>query len=284
MNNVYCFYVDNGSIDLKCAAAIVNRKHNGARIFKLKSKDEFPFSILYDGTSIVYLLGFSLSIDSMITLSNKVKLTWIDNNYENIKISSSSGLCPEYSRLNPSASISLMLWELLFPYEDIPPGISQINKYVINNYNDSSSHAYDLSLKALENSTGELDVKHSGWTNILHPNSDISHFELLKEGKNILSYKQALFTEYVNSTACIVQFYGYKALAINIFSDDVYIFSLIKDQYEHDFKMCFSWVKDNWLIRMFSDKVDVSSIAASYNGSGTPNRAEFIINQLPFNL
>lgn len=134
--------------------------------------------------------------------------------------------------------------------------------------------AFEIGL-SLENTSPEtLD---STWFQMY--NNEISEESIIKNGMNLLLYRDNWSKEYCGAVGFETEFEGYKCFAINMAMAGSDNFTSV-DQDKYDMFIGFSYNGKRWAYSLRSTKVNCSEIAMKYGGGGHPGAAGFSSDEL----
>lgn len=120
----------------------------------------------------------------------------------------------------------------------------------------------------------------------IHPNSPFwidlfsSSFvkDIISNGRIIKNYEDKKAEENLSSFGFKASFEGYRCFCLNRKCNSEYF----KSAGDYDIYISFIYTGKNWLITLFSSKVDVSKIAKRYGGGGHKGAAGFSSKSLSF--
>lgn len=160
-------------------------------------------------------------------------------------------------------------------YYDAPMFTKYVADYDVWKFKyGEKTKAFEIGL-SLENTSPEtLD---STWLQMY--NNEISEENIIKNGMNLLLYRDNWSKEYCESVGFETEFEGYKCFAINMAMAGSDNFTSI-DQDKYDMFIGFSFNGKRWTYGLRSTKVNCSEIAMKYCGGGHPGAAGFSSDEL----
>jgi len=280
-----CIY-DSTTFDGVCAAAIVKRKFAKVKLLPFNETNTPPWQLIKtDAESSVFILGCAFDMQIMKQLVDSAKVTWAVHHKNLIDASVAIGLIASTHLTSTIKSTCQLIWEHLYPYEEVPPGIEAISADAVHNdLHQSKEYITGLS------TYWDLKPSDDIWGNLLHPSSKLSYQDVIERGKNVLAYKRNEFARQANVACFSTYFHGHRALVINSQDVDIEVFqkAACNDTAPFTLYIAFAWMKDAWHCTLYpsssSCSFDVGDIAKAYNGEGTKEKASFACDEIPFAL
>lgn len=282
-----CFY--HNDMDGKCAAfwvvyAAARDKYNNCQVIPIDYRDKFPLDTIEPGEH-VYIVDFSIQPDEMrelLKITNNV--TWIDHHKTAIEKYADFEHEIRGVRYDGIAGCELT-WIYLHRLTDcgtgpikefdptyrveVPIATRLIGDRDVWQWKFGNETKMFYAGLQLRNTTPYSPV----WMEVL---CDIKH--VIQDGIIVEEYKKQQREYLIKNYAFEVVFEGYKAIACNSKDSSELFGELIKS---YDFVITFIFDGNQYVVSLFSEKVDVSQIAKKYGGGGHKKAAGFQCKELP---
>lgn len=263
-----CFH--HNDLDGKCAGAIVYFKHNNCRMIKMGYSKKIPFHLIKKDET-VYIVDFSFKPDQMAILMQITEnIVWIDHHKTILdhiyNIDSIKGI----RDINHSGAY--LTWKFLFPEKKIPYSVEMVSDYDTWTLKDSHSMPFRFGMDLMNH-----DPKCSIWLALF---DDRGLDMIVDNGKTVLKFIDNIGKDYCKSYGFETDFEGY-----NCFAQGFYMFgsNFFGDKInQYDICLSYEFNGNNWIVGLYSKKVDVSVIAKKYGGGGHTGAAGFVCDNLPF--
>lgn len=294
-----CFY-HSRDLDGWCSGAIVKLKYPDCELIGYDYGQPFPWDKVVDQEVImadVSLQPFS----EMLTLANSCKkFTWIDHHKGAIDDYFKAVIDRPGFYTNISGSLLTgiaaceLTWKHLFPDQHIPPVVEFLGiwdtfrktEVTENDWNEvilpvqygmrvicNSPETFPVDLlqpTSKNDPTGKYDTIIMGVQQKL--------IDILESGKSVLKY-QSQVDEYTAKKAFVVNWEGYRIIAINGIQFNSLTFKSIWNPEKHDIMMMFQFEGQTktWKFSIYTEKegIDCSAIAKRHGGGGHIKAAGF---------
>lgn len=217
------------------------------------------------GADIVYIIDISIPPKQLAVLMEECAVVWID--HHKTAIENLPTHIPGIRRVGTAACE--LTWEYLFPFTDVPMYIKLIGDRDVWawQYGDSTMY-FSYGIHAEDTSpTSKI------WDTVSEDCQTI-----IDKGAAIYKYIRQQSLAALKERSFLLEWRGYRTLAINSdliksaefmkeFAPDVVIWMT--------FRMVADSSKRYWTVTIYSDAIDVSSIAAEYGGGGHKGAAGF---------
>lgn len=276
-----CFH--HNDLDGRCAAAIVNKfytAYEGEQIQFL----ECDYSKILELPDIqpdesVFIVDFSLPTEMMnkiLTITSNVVLadhhkTQVDRvkeyvgNYTNIS---------DYS--GGSKAGCMLIWEYFCPDEDPPMAVQYTSDYDTWTFDYGDDTKYFMEGMLLEDQSPQSDI----WEDFLHENGSYLCEEIVDNGAVCSAYRDRLAEDMCANWGWETEFDGHKCFVV--FSTALRSSRSFGDRIK-EYPICAMVVvsKDNYVVRLYSEQVDVGEIAKNHGGGGHRGASGFHSKILP---
>jgi oligoribonuclease NrnB/cAMP/cGMP phosphodiesterase (DHH superfamily) len=268
-----CYY--HNDLDGRCAGAIVYRtiaKRENWEMIEVDYKDEIDLEKIEDGEEIV-IVDFSFKPEVMEKVLIKTSnVIWIDHHKTAFEYKYSKEL--EGLRLNEYSGCELA-WKYFTNNGSIMPEavklIGDRDKWAWK-FGDKTKY-FNLGLQVYQH-----QPKDEIWDNLLNK-GDIE--EILNAGFICQKFRDNFCKDYMDSYGFETIFEGYKCFACGLYMFGSEAFGDRFKQY--DICISFEFVKDKWIIGLYSEKIDVGKICQKHGGGGHTGAGGFVSKELPFN-
>ncbi len=270
--------IHHNDLDGRCAAAIV---HHANKIQKF-SKDpikfiEADYKDLFDFTEIgpterVFIVDFSLSPPLMeILLKQTGHVIWIDHHatardypYQNL------GGLRDFA--DKSMSGCELTWDYFFygiPLPDAVRLIGDYDKWALK-YQPECFQFYEGAKLIADLSDPTSDT----WGKLLSMDDGGGPERIIEQGKVAIQYRDNKSFGYETEIG------GHKAYACNQF---MFGSGGLGERFHH-YPVCLAYIHDGrrFTVSLYSETVDVGSIAKAHGGGGHKGAAGFVCNELPW--
>jgi len=268
-----CFH--HNDADGRCAAAIVCKKYPECRFVEMEYSKPVPFDII-DKDETIYIVDFSFKpddMDKLLKITNDI--VWIDHHKT---IMDHPYNKPEIKGIrNTMHSGCYYVWQYIYPDCSLPWCIVLISDY----------DTWTLAIKESTKYRFGLDLYDHGpksdfWKSILSTGSCAydTTSNIIHEGGIVLQFIHRFGQDYIRSYGFETVFEGYKCIAQGVYSFGSTFYGDLIDEY--DICIAFEFNGDNWIVGLYSIKIDVSQIAKKHGGGGHKGAAGFVCKELPF--
>lgn len=265
-------------LDGKCAGAVVKRRFPEAKLIGFDYGEKFPWHEVDD---VTYMVDVSLPLVDMSRLNDLTEFYWIDHHRVTIDRVEKAVQPKTIRGLRSVKSAACELtWNYLFPLEKVPFAVHLLSLYDIWNHENFMVLPFQYGARLLDLNPYNQKI----WTKLFKlEESDSMVDELLEKGRTVLFYLKQADAEFCKKAGFEVTFQGKFCLALNCSACSSKVFdSVEKDKYE--VFIVFKFVKKNWIVSLYSEKVDVSLMAVKFGGGGHFGAAGFVCCKLPFSL
>lgn len=271
-----CFY-HSADLDGKASAAIVRRKYPNCGMYPINYGNDFPWDDIEKNEKI-FMVDFSLDIESMIRLKSRADLVVIDHHSSFLRDALYWGITFQ-GILREGLGACALVWEYLYPETSIPYSVQLLADYDVWNHENPDVLPFQYGLRLEDN---EPDSEF--WDKIFTPDVRLVN-KIIKAGHTVLRYEAQSNEIFVKAAAFPLEFEGLKFIAANRTIANSKLFDSIWDPDVYDAMMLFGWRKGRWIFSLYSEHdVDVSEIAIKYGGGGHKTACGFNLDSLPFEL
>jgi len=272
-----CFY--HIDLDGECSAAIVLSKFPYCETISIDySKDPYPYLDSISSGELIFIVDFSFKPDFMSLLCQKVDVVWIDHH--------KTILDHPFNRSDikgirdTSKSGCELTWEYVYPnldkMQDTPLAVSLIGDYDTWKFKMKNSKFFHYGI-SIHDTSPNSDL----WKTLLtyqDPEGVIS--DIVKEGIPIQTFIEKVAKSKRDSYGFETTLDGHPAFALNYYAFGSNIFQETQNRYD----LCISFLFDGtqWIVGLYSTKIDVSEIAKKFGGGGHRGAAGFVCKELPF--
>ncbi len=274
---MYCFY--HNDADGRCAGAIVRLAINPKdkiKFVEIDYKDTFPIERI-SGMEAVYIVDFSLKPEVMNELLKIThNIVWIDHHKtadEYVYDKELNGL-----RITKEKAFSgcELTWKYFFNDKEMPWAVKYIgdrDKWAWNYETETAQFCEGLKLH-------EHRPEDIVWKYLLEIKNNYFH-TVISEGNTCLQYKNMICADYTKSYGWETIFEEYKCFANGIYMFGSEAFGN-KRMEEYNICISYEWLGDNWIVGLYSLRIDVGEIAKKYGGGGHKGASGFVCKILPF--
>jgi oligoribonuclease NrnB/cAMP/cGMP phosphodiesterase (DHH superfamily) len=276
-------------LDGECSAAIIRKVANEKKfpVMLVPMKHNVPLDIFPIKDEAIFIVDFTFTpamLDKVLDITTDI--TWIDHHKTAIN---------RYSPLAGLRDVNFSACELTWKYihgsTPMPKAVELIGdmdkwawKYKetmpfvegLRQYNtDPSNLLWDSLLFTDTNANASLLF--TGKSNLV--TSALVH-AICDQGEVCVRYRDSICKQYANDYGYECEFDGYKTFAVglNMFGSLAFGDKVSK----YDICATFEFDGVNWLIGLYSAKIDVGEIALKYGGGGHVGSSGFSCNNLPF--
>ena len=268
-----CFY--HGDLDGQASAYCVYRLYDieDIEFIKMDYKDPFPFVTIRPNER-VWIVDFSLTPQDMTRLLSITQgVTWIDHHATAIE--KYVGYPHDITGVRKDGVAACVLtWKFCFPGKPVPKAIEYVGDRDIWawKHGDTTRHFFAGSLLY------DTSPKSKFWDDCVD-NEEARVPVVIAQGVEKLKQQRAADAK-INELGFETEFQGYNCWAINRprASSD----RLEGRDEKYDIVMVYLHDGMQFVISMYSKKVDVSAIAKQYGGGGHKGAAGFQWPTLPF--
>ncbi len=285
-----CFY--HNDMDGKCAgfwvhlSAGINDGYDTHDFIAIDYKDKFPMETIRPNEQ-VYIVDFSISPDEMRELLGITKkVTWIDHHktaiekykdfehpIRGVRIDGIAGCVLTYVYIHHMTSRGC---GDIKPFDkvmlkDVPLFTMLVGDRDVWSWHYGEQTKYFYAGLQLYDTSPSSDV----WCEVLLEGT--KKFE--EQGKIVEQFKK-IQREYLTKTYSFeIELEGYKGIACNS-KDSSELFGELIEQY--DFVSPFIFDGGQYIVSLYSNKIDVSEIAKKYGGGGHKGASGFQCKELPY--
>lgn len=280
-------------MDGLCCGAIMRKRYPEIRLIGYDYGEPFDMDICRGET--VIMADISLPMDKMLELAAiSEDFLWVDHHETAIKeYYRTSGSSENYkvgpngmfARLDSSLSACELLWDELFPDQDMPVAVSLIGKY--DTWRDSGTgfwdavilpFQYSMRFRAANVYLFPMEVLDSSLTDL----QDISEF--INEGETLLQYQNQQNDYVAKRLSHDVVFDGMDCIALNTPVEASRVLRNVYDPEKHYMMICYCYDGLAWTVSLRSTRADVDcgKIAKRHGGGGHPGAAGFKTKTFPF--
>jgi oligoribonuclease NrnB/cAMP/cGMP phosphodiesterase (DHH superfamily) len=259
-------------LDGRCSGAIVKRLYSEGELMPINYGDNFPWDEI-EPEELVFMVDFSLPYEEMSRLNTVSNLVWIDHHITAMEEHKDLNLI---GKTRTDVAACHLVWEYLFPGNDVPLGVRLLSEYDIWNHKDLRVLPFHYAM-GLEYTWPDGNI----WKNIWESNSHwIS--QMVVTGKLLLKYERKNNRAYIQAFGFETEFEGYKAVAVNTGGKNSLLFESIEG--DHDLMITFVFRNGEWKISLYANNehVHCGTLAQLYGGGGHKGAAGFKIKDLPF--
>lgn len=272
-----CLY--HNDMDGRCSAAIVRRRYaDRVVLHAMDYGDPIPWERI-EGVERVLLIDFSLPKADMLKIDSMTSLTWIDHHKsalsELVDLAHVQGL----RALDRAACV--LTWQVFFSEEELPRCVAYIGDRDIWAHVFAETRPFSEGI--FHEDTNPMNDKL--WSPLLGDNAHVMA-ELIARGKVLYKASVTRAKRMIAARGFAIKFEGLPTLALNTPGTGD-LGELIRQQ-GYTIGYCYSEKEQNGRlttsVTLYSDRVDVSVIAAKYGGGGHPGASgfSFIRNGMPF--
>ena len=268
------FTFHHNDLDGRCAAAIVHKK------FPICKFEEMEYSKIPDFSNIeknekIFIVDFSFKPETMNELLKITKnIIWIDHHKTAFEYEKKYSHSIE-SFLGTKDSGCELTWKYFYHDDEMPECVRLIG--------DFDKWAWKFGERTSFFKEGIRCYKHSPTSAIWEElfNDDGSYIEkIIKEGKICLQYRDTINNDYCEQYGFETEFEGHKAFACGFYNFGSEKFGKRIEKYP--ILLSFEFNGEKYLIGLYSNQIDVSSIAKKYEGGGHKGAAGFTSDKIPF--
>jgi oligoribonuclease NrnB/cAMP/cGMP phosphodiesterase (DHH superfamily) len=260
----------HSDFDGYCSAAIAKLKNPDYETISLDYGMDLEKVIPWDKVKNgnVILVDYTLEpFEYMIKLNNLAKdFTWIDHHHTSIVEANKLGLENVKGIRKNGVAACQLSWEYYFPDEKMPDTVYLIACLDIFNLIDDRIFAFNYGLESYET---EPVKNFEIWKELLTSNNLFD--KILSEGKAIERYVKQQDAEIAEKNCFLVDFEGFKFLALNTAKKRSLQFDAVKDKYEFDAFLTFKYANGMWNYSLYAGEnqnIDLSVVAKKYGGGG----------------
>lgn len=270
-----CFF---HKIDLDgfCSGAIVKLKHPEVKLIGINYGDIFPFDQIEDNET-VYMVDFSLQspFDDMIKLNNMCNLIWIDHHISPIREWEELGKPNITGIRNTSKAACELVWEYLFPNNEMPLGVYLAGRYDIWDHTNPKTLPFQYGTR-IQN---VWPLNNEFWNKIFNNDQEFAD-KIIEDGKTIMKYEELNNNRIAKSMSYKINFENYRFLVCNRSHTNSKLFDSqinLPENNDVDAVMVYSRRPNCWTVSMYTSKpnIDVSKIAKRMGGGGHKGAAGF---------
>lgn len=279
-----CFY-HGTDFDGKCSAAIVKMHHSECELLPLDHGIAFPWYKL-NGQTNGYMVDYTLKpFTDMLRLREYYasgRFVWIEHHPVVNEVDAKINRLFAGIRDTSIAACELT-WRFLYPDKPMPRAVRLIGEYDSWRFPQDDPEAEAL-LFQYGMRQWEGDPANQDFWQRLFVASDKKIDEIIRSGRPIWRYAQQRNKKFVENGAFVIDFCGYRCLALNIQFGNSHVFASVWDPEKYDAMLAFAWRNNCWFVTMYTDKpgVNVRAVAQRFGGDGHVKSAGFQCQELPF--
>lgn len=279
MSREFCIY-HSADFDGICCGAIFHRRFPDAELFGYDYGKPFPWDEVKDRD--VYMADVSLPIGDMFRLREEAKsFTWVNHHKSIIEDAEAANFETPRSLFIGKAACEL-LWEYLYPNEEIPLAVQLLGRYDVWDHSDSRTLLFQYGLRALDVRDPSLFF----WKQLVYTGTSLIEVpDIIDKGETILGYISRDNSSYVSAASFEAEFHGLHVIACNRGLGNSQLFDSVWDESKYDAMVVFYLNKRRqWRVSLYTtrDDVDVSLVAKKLGGGGHQRAAGFVTNSCPF--
>ena len=280
-----CIY-HNKDLDGYCSGAIVKLKYPDAQMIGYDYSEELDIVHLIRKGEPVVMIDVSLPMMQMLWLAtwSHNQLTWIDHHKtainEYMNFIEDSGVDFLEPVLEVGIAACEIAWKHYFPGTEIPKAVELLGMY--DTWRNEDKGKWELIIMPFQYGMRNICNSPENFPlYLLTSKVREGTIEIIRQGEQILNYQKMQ-----NTRACkhafVVNYYGYRVLALNIGGANSTAFDSVYDPNLHDILCPFYFTGTQWVFSLFSLKdIDVSVIAKANGGGGHKQAAGFQKKNLP---
>ncbi len=271
-----CFH--HNDLDGMCSAAIILSKYPYCETISMDyNKDPQPYIKSLLSGELVFIVDFSFKPEIMSQICQKSDVIWIDHHKTILDHPFNR---PDVKGIRDiSKSGCELTWEYIYPNKDKMFDIPEVVK-LIGDYDtwkmsmmNTIPFYYGLLIEDCKPENYHL------WNKLFKNNLEDLN-DILMQGEIILKYQKVFSKEFGTSYGFETLFNGHFCFAQNCYMRGSLQFEEKLDNY--DICIIFAFDGTNYIIGLYSTKIDVAEIAKKYNGGGHKGASGFICKSLPF--
>jgi len=234
---------------------------------------------------IVVLLDISLeSPQKTIEIARSVQnMIWIDHHESALSKPGAEQLDALLPGIREVGKASCELtWDYCFRGEKVPEAVRLLGRYDVmdksSNWGDIVNFQYGL--RSLT-----LTLDYSLWGILLAKPSDTQRhlIETIKSnGIIVANYNELSSAQTCKQIAYEAIFDKYSCIVVNMFRFNREQFASVYNPAKHDIMINYFFNGKEFIVSLYSDKVDVAKLAAQYGGGGHEGASGFQCAELPF--
>lgn len=279
-----CFY-HGTDFDGKCSAAIVKSFDSNCELVPLDHGIAFPWYKL-NGQTDCYMVDYTLKpFADMLHIRECCepgRFVWIEHHPIVKEINQVTDRQFDGIRDTRVAACELT-WRFLYPDRPMPRAVRLLGEYDSWRFPQKDPQAEAL-LFQYGMRQWDGDPQDQKFWQRLFVASDEDIDEIIADGRPILRYAQQRNKKFVDSGAFVVDFCGYRCLALNIQFGNSHVFASAWNPEKYDAMLAFAWRNNCWFVTLYTDKPDVNvrAVAQRFGGDGHEKSAGFQCRELPF--
>jgi len=278
-----CFY--HNDMDGRCAGSIVNKYwlkagkklediYKTTKFIEVDYKDEIDVNSIETEENII-IVDFSFKPEVMEKVLKKTnRIIWIDHHKTADEYKYSQEIGGLRITKDKEFSGCELTWKYFYPDEEMPRSVKLIG--------DRDKWAWKMGEDTALFNLGLKLYPHQPWDKIwneLLSNSD-KLYKIVMQGVTCVEFRDNFCKDYADSYGFETEFEGYKCFALGLYMFGSEAFGERFKKY--DICLSFEFTGNNWIIGLYSEKVDVGVIAKKYGGGGHTGAAGFVCDTLPF--
>jgi oligoribonuclease NrnB/cAMP/cGMP phosphodiesterase (DHH superfamily) len=278
-----CFYHDD--LDGKAAAFVVARyehlctKSEPTEVVAMNYGKSFPLDVVAPGER-VWIVDYSIDPLEMITLLDRTcDVVWID--HHKTAIAKYADFHREIKGIREDGTAGCVLaWKFCFPNEPLPRVIELVGDRDVWAWKYGEETANFCSGAQMENTHPHSDFWVSMLDHTVGSGACAARMKVCERGKTINEYRAQFYADMLKSIGFEATLDGHSCLCLcaarvgsENFGDSI-----------KEYDICSSFFHDGkqFMVSLYSEKIDVSEIAKARGGGGHRGASGFQCAELPY--
>jgi oligoribonuclease NrnB/cAMP/cGMP phosphodiesterase (DHH superfamily) len=256
--------------------ALVESKTSPVRFVEMDYKNRVPVELVKPEDTVV-IVDFSFKPEDMaaIQAATNIGVIWCDHH---ITAKDYGYEVPGYRDFNNKGLAGCeCTWKFFFPNANIPNWIRTLGDYDAWRMQEKDlCLPFYEGLKLEDQSQGDNSI----WYQLLTELTDVTFYYVMDRGRAAIRYRDNYCTELCKSYGYETSIGGYPAYALNVSRFGSQAFG---DKFT-EYPICIAYIYDGrvFTVSLYSETIDVSTIAKIYGGGGHKGASGFNCKQLPF--
>lgn len=283
-----CFY-HKSDLDGICSGAIVKYQYPECEMIGVdySSYLEDITPIKFKANESVFIVDFCFDWNFMYNLNSNCCLVWIDHHKSAILNAYKKGFIARGGQsLEVGKAACELTWEYLFPeksiivdsYKEMPMSVFLLGRYDVWDNTDIEKWQEEVLPFQYGMRLRNYDVNSKEWSKIFE-DEGIEVDTILDQGELILEYQKQQNINLCKS-AFEIKFEGYNCICLNANGINSSAFDSVFIANKHDIMLSFCFKNKQWVVSLYSKKVDVSEIAKKYGGGGHKDASGFSVEDI----